>query len=244
LASGAGSLIYTITGTPSAAGTADFALSIGGQSCTLNFTVSPVGTLTTLDCALATNNGTLTSGTAASGVSSDVPYSGGNGGTYNGETISSTGVSGLTATLSAGILAMGSGSLNYLITGTPTAAGTASFALNIGGQSCSLSLNINSGIPATGGSITEFIGNGTNGVNGAKYLVHTFSVVGIHSFVALMPLTNVEYLVVGGGGGGGLGWSRRGGGGGGAGGFRTSVPGSFSGGGSVAETPLNLSQGT
>jgi uncharacterized protein (TIGR02145 family) len=40
LASGAGSLTFTITGTPSAAGTADFALSIGGQSCSLSWTVN------------------------------------------------------------------------------------------------------------------------------------------------------------------------------------------------------------
>jgi len=144
LASGSGSLNYTITGTPGAAGTASFTLSIGGQTCTLTRTVNlPAGTITALNCGSATNSGTLTSGTAASGVSSIIPYTGGNGGTYSAQSVSSTGVTGLTASLAAGTLASGSGSLNYTITGTPTAAGTASFTLSIGGQTCTLSRTVN-----------------------------------------------------------------------------------------------------
>jgi uncharacterized protein (TIGR02145 family) len=103
------------------------------------------GTITALNCGSATNNGTLTSGTAASGVSSSVPYTGGNGGTYSAQSVSSTGVTGLTASLAAGTLASGSGSLTYTITGTPSAAGTASFALSIGGQTCTLSRTVNAG---------------------------------------------------------------------------------------------------
>jgi uncharacterized protein (TIGR02145 family) len=68
-----------------------------------------------------------------------VPYTGGNGGTFNGQTVVSTGVTGLTATLAAGNFANGAGSLTYNITGTPASSGTANFALNIGGQSCTLS---------------------------------------------------------------------------------------------------------
>jgi uncharacterized protein (TIGR02145 family) len=143
-ANGAGSLTYTISGTPSASGTASFALNIGGQSCTLTRTIDlPVGSLVALNCASATNNGTLTSGTAASGVSSLVPYTGGNGGTHNGQTVTSTGVTGLTATLAAGAFANGTGSVTYTISGTPSASGTASFALSIGGQSCNLNLTVN-----------------------------------------------------------------------------------------------------
>jgi uncharacterized protein (TIGR02145 family) len=140
---GAGSVVYTITGTPSAAGTASFALNIGGQTCTLTRTVNlPVGTIMALSCGTATHAGTLTSGTAASGVSSSIPYTGGTGGTQNGQTVTSTGVTGLTATLAAGTFAVGAGSLTYTITGTPVSGGTASFALNIGGQSCNLSLTV------------------------------------------------------------------------------------------------------
>ena len=149
-ATGAGSLTYTITGTPASSGTASFALSIGGQSCTLNVTVAAAGSIATLNCAGATTTGTLSSGTAASGVSSSVPYTGGNGGSYAAQTVTSTGVTGLTATLAAGNFASGNGSLTYTITGTPSAVGTASFAINIGGQSCTFTRTVAAiTIPAT-----------------------------------------------------------------------------------------------
>jgi uncharacterized protein (TIGR02145 family) len=104
-----------------------------------------VGAIVGLICTSATNSGTLTSGTAASGVSSSVPYTGGNGGTHNGQTVTSTGVTGLTATLVAGSFASGSGSLTYTISGTPANSGTANFALSIGGQTCTLSRTVNVG---------------------------------------------------------------------------------------------------
>jgi hypothetical protein len=135
LANGSGSLLYTITGTPSSGGTASFTINIGGQSCTFTRLISLV---TALDCAGATHNGNLISGTTASGVSSDISYTGGNGASYASETVSSTGVIGLIATLSAGTLANGNGTLTYSITGTPSGSGTASFEINIGGQSCNL----------------------------------------------------------------------------------------------------------
>jgi uncharacterized protein (TIGR02145 family) len=98
----------------------------------------PVGVIATLDCAGATATGTLTSTVVASGVSSSVPYTGGNGAAHTGQIATSTGVLGLTATLTAGTFATGAGTLTYTITGTPTSVGTASFALNIGGQACTL----------------------------------------------------------------------------------------------------------
>jgi len=108
------------------------------------------GTITSLNCGSSNNSGTLISGNAASGVSSNIPYTGGNGGLYNGQTVSSTGVTGLTATLNAGTFANGSGSLVYTISGTPSVTGTASFALNIGGQSCSLTLSVGELVLAIG----------------------------------------------------------------------------------------------
>jgi hypothetical protein len=48
----------------------------------------------------------------------------------------------LTANLSAGTLAVGTGNLVYTITGTPTTSGTASFAINIGGQTCTLKITV------------------------------------------------------------------------------------------------------
>jgi hypothetical protein len=71
-----------------------------------------------------------------------VPYTGSNGGVHDGQTVISTGVTGLTATLSGGSFASGAGSLTYAITGTPASAGTASFTLNIGGQICTLNVSV------------------------------------------------------------------------------------------------------
>jgi uncharacterized protein (TIGR02145 family) len=100
------------------------------------------GSIGALNCGSAIPTGTLTAGSAASGVSASVPYTGGNGGTHSGQTVTSTGVTGLTATLAAGSFANGAGNLSYAISGTPSGAGTASFALNIGGQSCTLALTV------------------------------------------------------------------------------------------------------
>ncbi len=102
----------------------------------------PAAVLSTLNCVGATTTGTLTSGTTASGASTSVPYTGGNGGTYAAQAVSSTGVLGLTANLSAGTLAVGAGNLVYTITGTPTSNGTASFAITVGGQSCTFTINV------------------------------------------------------------------------------------------------------
>jgi uncharacterized protein (TIGR02145 family) len=73
-----------------------------------------------------------------------VPYTGGNGGAFDGQTVSSAGVTGLTATLIAGGFAEGPGNLTWSITGTPSSGGTASFALSIAGQSCSLDVTVSS----------------------------------------------------------------------------------------------------
>ena len=138
---GSGNLSWTVTGVPSSYGSANFSLSSGGFTCSVPFTVA-AGTIAGLNCAGAVVTGTLTSGQAASGVSASVPYTGGDGGFYSGQTVTSTGVTGLTATLSAGGFSVGSGTLTCSITGTPSSDGTASFALSIGGQSCSLDVTV------------------------------------------------------------------------------------------------------
>jgi hypothetical protein len=71
-------------------------------------------------------------------VNSLIPYTGGIGSSHNGQTVSSTGVTGLSATLVEGSFLNGSGTLTYKITGTPSAVGEASFAINIGGKTCVL----------------------------------------------------------------------------------------------------------
>jgi hypothetical protein len=171
---GSGNLTYSISGTPSASGTASFALNIGGQSCTLIITVDlPLGLIVALNCGSAANNGILTEGVLANGVNSIIPYTGGNGGTHIGQTVTSTGVTGLTATLVTGTFAIGAGNLTYTITGTPSIAGTANFALNVGGQTCNLILTValpvgaitalNCGSATNNGSLTS--GVAASGVN-------------------------------------------------------------------------------
>ncbi|WP_394666617.1 hypothetical protein [uncultured Chryseobacterium sp.] len=110
------------------------------------------GTITSLDCDHPVNSGTLTENTNASGVSSQISYTGGNNGDYTAQNVSSTGVTGLIAQLTAGNFTNGSGILTYNITGTPSNAGTAYFSIVVGGISCQFSrvvgssVNIPSGI--------------------------------------------------------------------------------------------------
>jgi uncharacterized protein (TIGR02145 family) len=151
---GLGLLTYYISGTPSSSGAAIFTLNIGGKSCTVSRTVLP-GSITGLSCSSASHSGTLTQGLEAGGVTSSVPYTGGNGGSYNVQSVQSMGVDGLTATLVAGKFLAGSGSLMFTITGTPTGSGTASFVIAIGGQNCTLYRSVasdGSGSPATCGA--------------------------------------------------------------------------------------------
>jgi len=131
-------------------------LSIGGKTCTLTRNVLlPVGVISTLACPSATNNGTLSETTVASGVTSIISYTGGNGGAHNGQRVKSTGVYGLTATLQAGTFANGNGNLTYTITGRPATRGTASFALNIGGMTCT----VTRAVTQYGSDITDIEGN-------------------------------------------------------------------------------------
>ena len=86
--------------------------------------------------------GTLTKDKAASNVTATLIYTGGNGKTYLTKSHTSTGVTGLSATLLAGTLANGDGTLVYTISGTPTSTGTASFAITFGGKSCLINLKV------------------------------------------------------------------------------------------------------
>lgn len=147
LANGSGTASFVITGTPSAAGTASFAIDLGGQSCSLALPVvaskASVATLTG-----AVNPTTSTNGVAYTGTVT-LTYTGGNGGAYDVSTASSTGVEGLTATLTAGTLANGSGTLIYTISGTPTSTGTAVFNLSLGGQTVTVSIAISASSTAS-----------------------------------------------------------------------------------------------
>lgn len=112
-------------------------------SCKKDSPVAPaVAGVSGLNCSGATYSATANPGAAYNGTAT-VPYTGGNATAYAaGTAITSTGVTGLTATLSAGTLASGAGNLTYTITGTPASAGTASFALSFGGQTCAMTLKV------------------------------------------------------------------------------------------------------
>lgn len=60
------------------------------------------------------------------------------GGVFKARSVQSTGVTGLTATIDAGVFAIGSGTLTYQISGIPIGSGMARFAISIGGQACIL----------------------------------------------------------------------------------------------------------
>lgn len=95
------------------------------------------GTIETLKCTEANLNPlTYTAGTPFDGIMT-IPYTGGNGGIYGGQTIGP--VNGLTATLIQGNFTHGAGTLSYSITGTPTVSSpnTTTFPISIGGQTCS-----------------------------------------------------------------------------------------------------------
>ncbi len=127
-----GSIIVRFSGTPLAAGTFTWSLPIGCNiiDITRGITTSS-GTITDLDCTGASSNvtGVIAEGIDTTGISFSIDYFGGNGGPYAAQSIDSTGVVGITATLDAGNFADGDGTLTYNLSGIPDSGGTAAFAL-------------------------------------------------------------------------------------------------------------------
>lgn len=102
------------------------------------------------DCAGVVISGKLTKNKVVSNVTATISYSGGNGRSYSTKTHSSTGVTGLIATLQEGFLSYGIGTLVYSISGTPTSAGTAFFLIDFGGENCTLNLKVEDALPTSG----------------------------------------------------------------------------------------------
>jgi hypothetical protein len=96
-----------------------------------------------IDTIGSSNQGILYSGQSSNNVSTTLYYKNGNGALYDALAIQSTGVTGLTATLSAGNLNNGDGSLQFIISGTPSATGTANFSITIGGKNIVFSRTVN-----------------------------------------------------------------------------------------------------
>jgi uncharacterized protein (TIGR02145 family) len=120
------------------------------------------GRIKALNCAGVSVNGSLTNGVVASNVSFVTNYTGGNGRSFSAQSISSTGVVGLTAILQAGTFVNGNGSLTFMVSGTPSSTGNALFSLNIAGQVCSVSIVVQAmpltiGVP--GANLTDVENN-------------------------------------------------------------------------------------
>ncbi|CAA7196611.1 hypothetical protein CHRY9293_02691 [Chryseobacterium potabilaquae] len=110
-----------------------------GSLCSTNI---PTGIIDNIQCVNASTTGALHAGILASGVTTTVPYTGGHSGTYFSSSFNSTGVTGLVAHLRDGTIVDGNGTLVFDITGTPSAAGTASFNITVGGQSCTFTIDV------------------------------------------------------------------------------------------------------
>lgn len=127
------------------------------------------GTISGFDCAAAVfNPAQAVAGQAYNGTLR-IPYTGGNGGVYPAQTAT---VGDFTISLPLGVFANGDGVLEYTITGTPTAAGTATFNVSAGGQSCSaLSLTIN---PPTGNPTGVLPGTVTLAQNSRYFIASVY----------------------------------------------------------------------
>lgn len=110
---------------------------VGASTCTTSYTIKPVPTVADIsENSAVFSPATVVSKNALYTGTLTVSYTGGNGANYSASPIASTGVTGLTATLVPGILSNGIGGIFvFNITGTPTNNGTASFNLNIFGNS-------------------------------------------------------------------------------------------------------------
>jgi uncharacterized protein (TIGR02145 family) len=201
VADGSGNITLIISGVPASSGLANFTMNIFGQSCSASLLVQSAS-ITSLNCSASTNSGTLVEGVSASGVSSSIHYTGGNGGAYPAQTIISNGLSGLSANLAAGNLLNGIGSLTYTISGTPSSYGTAYFPINFLGQACTLVHVINpssilglncAGAIKYGKLIVGSVALGVNSVipysggNGGAYSAQSIPSTGVAGLVANLP---------------------------------------------------------
>lgn len=137
-----GKLNFKITGIPSSAGKAYFTVVFGGQNCAFSVDVNDAaGRVLALNCGASEASGTFSAGKNSNGTKV-VEYISGNGQPYAAQVVQSTGVTGLTAVLTAGVLNSGNGSVSYQILGVPASSGIAYFEARIGDKSCIFSVDV------------------------------------------------------------------------------------------------------
>ncbi len=114
-----------------------------------------------INCNGVTTSTSVFANQAITGATTSIPYTGGNGGLYAAQILNSTGVTGLTATLNAGLLSSGAGNLTLTLSGTPSNVGFASFSIEIGGQNCTFNVQVNSQGTVSASSSTICAGQST-----------------------------------------------------------------------------------
>ena len=121
-----------------------------------------IGKIASLVCGSGKLSEQIKSQVQVTGVTYSITYTSGNGGTYQTQELSSTGVTGLVAKLTGSNFNLGSGTLSFSISGKANSAGIAKFDLSIGGQKCSLEVTVIESVTPTSGygpTITDVEGN-------------------------------------------------------------------------------------
>ncbi len=117
-------------------------INLGTPISPMWYSISCRGTIGALQCGSAALSGPILADVPADGLQVSVPYLQGTAGAYPGQQVDSQGVTGLTVSLQPGHFNLGDGVLTYTVSGTPSGAGTATFSLTTGAQSCTLSLPV------------------------------------------------------------------------------------------------------
>ena len=139
-----GNLTFNVAGTPSGSGTASFLINYGTSTCTYTINVNSAPSSVVYNCVGGSTTGSATANTAVSGLSFSIPFSSAiSGNSYSSQVVNSTGVTGLTANLSAGTYSAATGNLTFNVSGTPTSSGAANFTLSYGtGATCTYAINV------------------------------------------------------------------------------------------------------
>ncbi|MCH8553679.1 MAG: hypothetical protein LAT76_00865 [Schleiferiaceae bacterium] len=136
---GVGNLVFKITGIPQDTGLLQFPISIGGQSCTVTFTVFGAF-MENLDCNSAVFTSTLYEEVSVEGVFLEINYRVAIG-TIESASFPSFGAVGMVAHLEPDTL-YGDGKLKLRLSGRPTSFGKAQFNLSILGNNCVLEIDV------------------------------------------------------------------------------------------------------